>query len=1145
MKLIGLLFLHTNPQTIVPIAAPIRASSIGVIYMLCLTRFNRRNAEGQRAPRSIPTPITEHLTPYQGRIRLRHNGIRQQLKYLRAMDGVSAMQTGEQISGECNLNCACVTDRPGFARRDFLKAAGLTPLVLITSKMPVMAGPFESNREFSGDDKKLSPAWIASLTDRGKPTVYTGAELEKIGMPIGGIGAGQIYLGGDGKLWHWDIFNIPHGTGDGGYAHPRLPDSPLEQGFAIRVTAGSNTSTHTLDRAGFNSIGFSGQYPIGTVTYEDTDCPVTVSLEAFSPFIPLNADDSSLPATILNYTVRNAGKDTVDVSIIGWLQNAVTQFSNPVSGKRRNRIVAEKGLTLLECSAGPSTEPAAALRPNRLVEDWSHDTYTGWTVEGTAFGAGPIKRTMMPGYQGDVGGDTDRVVNSHATAPGGDVAEKDKATGKLTSSPFILDRSFLNFWIGGGAHENKTCLNLTVDGKTVRTATGRDSNQMTLQSFDVRQWANKTAILQIVDDESGPWGNIGVGRITLSDVPLSTARLEDLPDYGEIVLGLLGSPAQYSAPVSEKRDFEAPHAGEAVRPIGETLIGSLGRRMKLEPGAAKSVTFLLAWRFPNLKIDGLGAVGRHYAVRFNSAAAVAAHITRNFDRLARDTRLWRDTWYNSTLPYWFLDRTLLTISTLATGACYRFANGRFYAWEGVGCCAGTCTHVWHYAHAMARLFPELERDTRERVDFGIAYHADSGVIGFRAEFDNSLAVDGQAGTLLRAYREHLMSADDAFLKRNWPHIKSAFQPLFRLDGNSNGVLEGGQMNTLDQPWYGKISWLSSLYVAALRAGEAMAGEMHEPEFAARCRTVADRGSRNIDAQLFNGEYYIQTRDESKGKSVGSYDGCEVDQVFGAGWAGQVGLAGVLPRPHVLSALKSLWKYSFLVDVGPFRESHKPGRWYAMAGEAGLLMCSWPRGESARESGGFDFYLNECMTGFEYQAAGHMVREGLVTEGLAVTRAIHDRYHASKRNPWNEVECGDHYSRAMAGLGVYLSMLGFDYHGPQGRLTFAPRISPGNFMAAFTCAQGWGTFTINSTQKGARTSIDLKWGLLKLHTLTIPIKDDVIPKKLSVTLDGHIVSADHALSVREGDPNGYRALTILFPEPETVIHAGQRLELKIT
>ncbi len=55
--------------------------------------------------------------------------------------------------------------------------------------------------------KRLDEGWIASLTARGEPMVVRGADLERIGMPVGGIGAGTLYLSGDGRLWHWDIFN--------------------------------------------------------------------------------------------------------------------------------------------------------------------------------------------------------------------------------------------------------------------------------------------------------------------------------------------------------------------------------------------------------------------------------------------------------------------------------------------------------------------------------------------------------------------------------------------------------------------------------------------------------------------------------------------------------------------------------------------------------------------------------------------------------------------------------------------------------------------------------------------------------------------------------------------------------------------------
>ncbi len=132
--------------------------------------------------------------------------------------------------------------------------------------LPVMAGPFEAAdfEKLVPADKKLDPAWVRSLFARGAPTVYRGAELEKIGMPVGGICAGQLYLGGDGKLWHWDIFNQQIATGDAHYAHPPKPDSPLEQGFALRIATAGKNRFRPLDHTGFSQITFCGEYPIGT-----------------------------------------------------------------------------------------------------------------------------------------------------------------------------------------------------------------------------------------------------------------------------------------------------------------------------------------------------------------------------------------------------------------------------------------------------------------------------------------------------------------------------------------------------------------------------------------------------------------------------------------------------------------------------------------------------------------------------------------------------------------------------------------------------------------------------------------------------------------------------------------------------------------
>ena len=148
-----------------------------------------------------------------------------------------------------------------------------------------------------------------------------------------------------------------------------------------------------------------------------------------------------------------------------------------------------------------------------VLADFEGKDYGDWKTTGDAFGPGPAQGTLphqMPvtGFLGH------GLVNSFH---GGD-----RSTGTLTSPPFTIARSYICFLIGGGGFEGKTCMNLLVDGKVVRTATGPNtepggSEALEPRSWDVRDLAGKAGVIEIVDQATGGWGHINVDQIVLTD----------------------------------------------------------------------------------------------------------------------------------------------------------------------------------------------------------------------------------------------------------------------------------------------------------------------------------------------------------------------------------------------------------------------------------------------------------------------------------------------------------------------------------------------------------------------------------------------------------------------------------------------------
>ena len=122
---------------------------------------------------------------------------------------------------------------------------------------------------------------------------------------------------------------------------------------------------------------------------------------------------------------------------------------------------------------------------------------------------------------------------------------------------------------------------------------------------------------------------------------------------------------------------------------------------------------------------------------------------------------------------------------------------------------------------------------------------------------------------------------------------------------------------------------------------------------------------------------------------------------------------------------------------------------------------------------------------------------------------------------------------MASWGVYTALAGFEYHGPKGHIGFAPRLTPENFRAAFTAAEGWGTFSQERGDGVQRDRIEVRWGKLRLRTVTVEAPAGAA--SVQVTAGGQPVAATMA---REGT-----RLTVTLANDVTLAQ-GQALEVAV-
>lgn len=815
---------------------------------------------------------------------------------------------------------------------------------------------------------------------------YKGNNLDRIAFPLGGIGTGMISLSGTGAICQVSISGIPEVQNEpymmsaiyvkGDVETARILEGPVpdwkftsSNGLG-HLGSGNGGPLRTYGLPRFSDVQFIANFPFAEVLLTDNTVPVEVSVTAWSPFIPNDADSSSLPVAALEYKFRNLTNKPLE---------SVYSFHS-------TSLLSAEDLAVLVDPSG---------LPQFHVE----------TVE---------------------------------------------------------------------------------NGILIR----RDG-------VDNQPWRERyfcAVVDEFVTHKDCAWFR--------GDNPLDPM----LNNWEYICHGL--SP-------------DNPPVTEGLPSMG----GSIYVPFALAPGEEKTIRLKLVWYVPITKMRAVTSMANSrdpqppkdcscksfhkpwYAGAFTGVDQVLAHFREQYESLREASRNFTDTFFSSNLPEEVVESISANLSILKSPTLLRQTDGRLWAYEGcfdeAGCCAGSCTHVWNYAQAIPHLFPILERSLRT-TEFNEAL-SDNGHQQYRVNLpisptahDFHSAADGQLGGIMKMYRDWRISGNTVWLHELWPKIRQSLEYCIETwDPRHIGALEEPHHNTYDVEFWGPDSLTTSFYLGALKAACLMGIVLGEE--VTHYQELYRKGRNYLETELWNGEYFVQrirwkdlntsfpptqvslwsSRYRSpenqqvldlEGPKYQYGDGCLSDGVLGAWMAAVCGIGEIIDSEKVEKHLLSVYRYNFKKSLAhianPIRSSYASGK------EGGLLVCSWPKGDQPS----FPFlYAFEVWTGIEYQVASHLSMLGHVDKALEIVRTSRSRYDGRVRNPFDEIECGHWYARAMASYSLIQGLTGLRYDAVDKTLYLDPVID-GDFRTFLSTDTGYGSVGI----EGGRPFLTVRKGTIDVE-----------------------------------------------------------------
>jgi uncharacterized protein (DUF608 family) len=965
------------------------------------------------------------------------------------------------------------------------------------------------------------------------------------GIPLGGLGCGTLELRSDGAIHEWQIFNNPPWSG-GRPPWTPVPPSPLRPDdslFAIKTRQGDAPPVVRLLRqrgasedafsyflpyvGSVQDIRFTGEFPFARLEYHDPALPVQVELEAWSSFIPGDVKNSALPAALFEFHIANNTVEEIEVSLLGVMPHGGGALPGGGRQVMREVYTGEQSALVFALDGVSETHPMAdgsfvfatlggrAQLSPRLTNHSDLSAWDAWT-QGLPFAPhGP-------------------------TDPCGTMLKRLAEEKADLGTVYRHLPSLLRSGVEGSLVPDRHIFQSRVQDDPIRYQDLRWRWALILElnlpealqkPFHLDMTVNRE-LAGSLEKVNARLQALGAEKYLLAERPPFWAGG---PEKQGLLRGAITQTVTIAPGASERVTFLLTwfypnHRGEG---IGDNL-------------------------------------GHRYAEWFEDALAVASYVAAQRDELYRRSKAFHDAQYTATAPYWLIDALNAQLTTMIKSSWFvRDGRFAIWEGLGC-CGLQTLDVAYYGSQPVALLFPELEhRQLQMTADFQLtpqSPHYDEYFLAFPAnrtlvqqrvaehpelaldpelrlamyreiaaetgldasgriphffpatfaDIDSYHMVDLMPKFALLVLRDYQWTGDLATLRRLWPNVKAAMEHARKIDELAVGLpyhydhapsetaISSQTYDTWD--FIGYSSYVSSIWLAALKATARMASIMEDQTYADNLEQEFLRGQASMERLLWNGEYYDLWYDPVSDLRNQS---CMADQICGQLYASLLGLGDILPAEHLLSTCRAIFSYNRAQGRGLLNGALPPGK---RADEP----RNWTLGDPR-------FQSDTVWSGTEYAVAVQMIQAGLIDEGLTIMRDVYERYERAGQT-WDHQECGGHYYRAMIAWLAWLVLGGIHYSAPGQSLSLRPVTynSEGCWSQPLVLPGFWGT----CSQQARQCLITAQEGTLALKQLVLP---------------GEIASASILLA---GTPVNAQLAhgTLCFPQG-LELAGGQTLEIR--